>query len=291
MQIGCYQVFSVETGRFRLDGGSMFGSVPKALWQKYCDADDLNRIPLASRVLLLIGTNKRIIVDTGLGVKFASKEARIYDYDVSHHELLRGLWKYGIESNDITDVILTHLHFDHAGGCTTPEGGANTPTFSRAKHYVQKAHWEHALNPNEKDRAGFKPTDFLPLADAGLVELVDGEADLFENISVKLAHGHTPSLQLPVISDGKTTLFCCSDLVPTAVHVKLNYVMAYDLLPVTTIEEKKRFLGRASQEGWLLYLVHDPAIACGVVRNDGKDLAWVTRSDQLSPLNSTATFT
>jgi len=260
----------------------MFGVVPKALWQKDCDADDLNRIELASRVLLLVGMNKRIIVDTGLGAKLGSKDIRIYGYDTGRHELLRDVRKCGLEANDITDVILTHLHFDHAGGGTIMNGASNVPTFPNAKHYVQRAHWEHALNPNGKDGPSFKTGDFLPLADAGLIEFVDGEADLFENISLKLTHGHTPSLQLPIISDGKTTLFCCGDLVPTAAHVRPHYVMAYDLLPVTTIEEKKEYLGMAAKRGWILFLEHDPAVICGVVSTDRNGFTFAARSGELS---------
>ncbi len=281
MQIGEYHLFSIDTGRFRLDGGAMFGSIPKPLWQKACKADDLNRIELASRVLLLVGKSRRIIVDTGLGVKMGSKEANIYGYDPGHNELLVGLQKCGLKANDITDVILTHLHFDHVGGATTPAGDSNVPTFPKAKHYVQRGHWEHAINPNQKDRAGFKAGDFVPLAQAGLLKLVDGEAELFDNVSVKLVHGHTPSLQLPVVSDGNKTLLCCCDLVPTAAHVKPHYVMAFDLLPVTAIEEKRTLLGKAAADGWMLFLQHDATVTCGMVQADEKGFAWSDRSDEL----------
>jgi glyoxylase-like metal-dependent hydrolase (beta-lactamase superfamily II) len=278
MQIGNYALYAIETGRFRLDGGAMFGSVPKVIWQKSCKADDLNRIELASRVLLLVSKSKRVLVDTGLGTKLNDKETRIFGYDNRGEALLTQLDRLGLKASDITDVILTHLHFDHAGGATTASGESSVLTFPKARYYVQRGQWEQALRPTDKDRAGFKPIDFRPLLDAGLLEFVDGEMDFFENISLKVVHGHTPSLQLPLISDGHKTLLFCGDLIPTSAHLKPHYIMGFDLFPLTTLKEKQLLLNRAAAEKWLLFLQHDPAVTYGVARMEGAEFVWAEQS-------------
>ncbi len=265
MKIGGYEIHPVETGRFGLDGGAMFGIVPKPLWARTNPPDERNRIELASRAMLIVGHGKTILVDNGNGSKFTEKQIDIYRLDMSQYEIKRSLSQYGFQPKDITDVILTHLHFDHAGGSTYHENGESKPTFPNAKYYVQKAHWKQAINPTEKDRGSYMPEDFLPLKRFGVLEFLDGECELFPNIELLVMNGHTTAQQLPKISDSsKTVLYCC-DLFPTTSHIALPYIMAYDLRPLVTLEEKRRVLGLASEEAWMLFFEHDPKIVAATV--------------------------
>ncbi|MFI5252288.1 MAG: MBL fold metallo-hydrolase [Bacteroidota bacterium] len=263
MKIGKYELYPIETGRFWLDGGAMFGIIPRPLWQKQNPPDDRNRIELAARALLLIGNGKKILIDNGNGSKFTEKQIDIYRLDNSQYELKRSLKEYSLTPDDITDVILTHLHFDHAGGSTFRENGKLAPTFPRAKYYVQKAHWENALAPTEKDRGSFMVDDFMPLMKEGILHFIDGEKEIFDNISVVVTNGHTSSQQLPLISDGITTMLYCCDLFPTTSHIPLPYIMAYDCRPLITLEDKKRILRRAVNESWILFFEHDPRTVAG----------------------------
>ena len=263
MKIGNYELHPIETGRFGLDGGAMFGIVPKPLWSKTNPPDERNRIELAARALLIIGHGKKILVDNGNGSKFTEKQVDIYRLDMRQYNIHNSLKRVGLTTKDITDVILTHLHFDHAGGSTYREDGKLKPTFPNARYYVQKAHWDQAMNPTEKDRGSFMPDDFIPLKEYGLLEFVDDELEIFLNITLMVMHGHTAAQQLPKISDGKTTLLYCCDLFPTASHIPLPYIMAYDLRPLTTLEEKRRVLRSAVDEGWILFFEHDPRTIAG----------------------------
>lgn len=273
MKIGQYEFFPIETGRFALDGGAMFGVVPRVLWMKTNPPDERNRITMAARALLILGNGRKILVDNGNGNKFTEKLIDIYRLDHSQYDLNSSLKQYGLTPNNITDVILTHLHFDHAGGSTIKENGVLKPAFANAKYYVQKAHWQQALNPTEKDRASFMPDDYLPLREHGVLELVDGEFDVFPNISLLVMNGHTNAQQLVKVSDGKTTLLYCCDLFPTTSHIPLPYIMAYDLRPLTTLEEKRRILTQAADEDWVLYFEHDPATAAARVTRTEKGYA------------------
>ena len=270
MKIGNYQLYPIETGRFALDGGAMFGVVPKPLWAKTNPPDDRNRIELAARALLIIGNGRKILVDNGNGPKFTEKQIDIYRLDMSQYELHRSLQRYGLKTDDITDVILTHLHFDHAGGSTYRENGEIKPTFRNAKYYVQEAHWQQAMNPTEKDRGSFMQDDFMPLKEHGVLEFVEGEFEIFPNISLLIMNGHTAAQQLPKISDGTTTLLYCCDLFPTTAHIPLPYIMAYDLRPLTTLEEKKKVLSKACEEEWTLFFEHDPKTVAGCVKRSEK---------------------
>jgi glyoxylase-like metal-dependent hydrolase (beta-lactamase superfamily II) len=273
MNIGSYELYAIETGRFALDGGAMFGSVPKPLWEKTNPADERNRITLASRSLLMVGGERRILLDNGCGTKLSPKLREMYRVDTSQFDLMRSLQTAGVTPGQITDVLLTHLHWDHAGGSTFLEGGELQPTFPEARYHVQKAHWDWAMNPTEKDRASFRPDDFLPLRERGVIELVEGERELFPGISVLVLEGHTTAQQLPLISDGKTTLLFCCDLIPTTAHIALPYIMGYDLRPLTTLADKKRILARACDERWKLFFQHDPQTAAGTVQRTEKGFA------------------
>lgn len=258
MKIGPYELYSIETGRFRLDGGAMFGVVPKPMWEKTNPPDEKNRISLAARALLLVSNGKRILIDVGNGNKYNDKLISIYAFDSSRFDLLSSLQRHNLAPEDITDVILTHLHFDHAGGSTTKINGEIRPTFPNAKYYVQREHWETANKPTERDRASFFADDYMPLHQTGVLEFTEGEGELLPGISFRLVHGHTSALQCPVVSDGKTSLIYCADLMPTTSHVQLPWIMAYDLRPLVTLEEKRRILNEAVDRDWILFFEHDP---------------------------------
>jgi len=238
----------------------MFGIVPWALWSRSMKPDERQRIDLAARCLLLRGNGRIILIDDGNGTKLTPKQRDIYKLNDGEVNLESSLASHGVTLRDVTDVILTHLHFDHAGGSTKSENGKIVPTFPNARYYVQKDHWNLALNPGEKDRGSFMMDDYFPLKDYGVLELVDGEGEIFPGIDLILCHGHTSSQQLPKISDGTSTLLFCCDLFPTIHHVAYPYIMAYDLRPLVTIEEKKKILPRAFEERWILALEHDPEV-------------------------------
>jgi len=270
MKIGPYDIHVIETGRFALDGGPMFGVFPWVFWSKTNPPDDRQRITLAARCLLIRGDGKVILVDDGNGSKFTEKLKDIYRIDNSQFDLLSSLARHGVSRNDVTDVILTHLRFDHAGGSTMVENGAVVPTFPKARYYVQKAHWDLAKNPSEKDRGSFMKQDYVPLMEHGVLQFVEGELEMFPGIHILVCNGHTNAQQLPRISDGTTSLLFCCDLFPTASHLPLPYVMAYDVRPLTTIEEKKKVLARAYEEQWILFLEHDPDTQAITVKSGEK---------------------
>lgn len=264
MKIGNYQVHRIDAGRFRLDGGAMFGVVPKTLWQKQKPADPQNRIKMSTNLLLIRDRERNILIDTGLGNKFPDKLVQIYAIDHSEFSLESGLKQHNLRPQDITDVIFTHLHFDHAGGATyRDKQGILQPTFNNARHYVQKEHLRWALKPTERDAASFFPENYAPLQEHGLLQEVDGEAEVFPGIKLLPIHGHTPFQQMVMVEDHRQTLLFAGDLVPTSAHVPLPWVMGYDLQPLTTLEEKRRYLIRAAEEKHLVVFEHDPEIHCG----------------------------
>jgi len=272
MQIGSYEIHAIEAGRFALDGGAMFGVVPRPLWERSNPPDERNRIAMAARALLVVGNGKKILVDVGNGAKFSTKLAEIYKIGNGPGALDHELSRFGLSSSDITDVVLTHLHFDHAGGSTIATEKGLRPAFPRARYYVQRDHWKAAQHPTERDRASFFLDDFVPLEREGVLEFLDGEGELFPGISLRLFHGHTRALQCPVIrGDGKTLLFC-ADLIPMASHVQLPWIMGYDLRPLETLEEKRVVLQSAADEEWILFLEHDPVVEGLTVRHGAKGI-------------------
>ncbi len=270
MKIGNYEIFTIETSKFALDGGAMFGVVPQSLWKKANPPDELNRIEMVTRSLLIVGGEKKILVDTGNSQKMSQKLKDIYKIDTTSVNLISSLQKHNITAGEITDVILTHLHFDHAGGSTTEEAGILKPTFPNAKYYVQKGHWNWAINPTDRDKASFFKEDFLPLKEFGVLELVEGEFELFPGIELILLNGHTNMQQIPKISDGKNTFLFCADLVPMSSHIPLPFIMGYDLQPLVTLEEKRKIMGSAYEEKWKLVFEHDPKIAAATVSSNEK---------------------
>jgi len=258
MKVGRYQVAPIVHQTFGLDGGAMFGIVPKPLWEKKISADERNRILLATRSLFIESENRKILVDTGMGDKWEAKQRDIYKIDAEKSALYKFLHARDLSVSDITDVILTHLHFDHTGGSTVREDGEVIPAFPNATYYVQKRQWEWARNPTEKDGGSFIGENFQPLMEHGVVELLDGETELFPGLEIKTRDGHTTGQQLPFIRDDKQPLLYCADLIPTSAHISLPWVMGYDNHPLTTIEEKKATLDQAAEANWILVFEHDP---------------------------------
>ena len=258
MKIGKYQVHSVETGSFGLDGGAMFGVVPKPLWEFSNPTDDMNRVDLITRNLLLVSDSKKILIDTGIGQHWDEKFVRIYRVDHSKLSIVSSLDKIGFKPEEITDVILTHLHFDHTGGSTKLENDKWIPTFPNAKYYVHKKHYDWAKNPSERDRASFVYQRFGPLKDKGVLTFTKDNEFIDDEIQLLPINGHTFSQQMVKISDASNTLLFCADLFPFATHIPIPYVMGYDLQPLVTIEEKKKTLAAAMDGSWTLIFEHDP---------------------------------
>jgi glyoxylase-like metal-dependent hydrolase (beta-lactamase superfamily II) len=270
MKIGSYTLHQVHAGTFGLDGGAMFGIIPKPLWEKSNPPDVQNRINLAMRCLLLKSDERVILVDNGAGNKYSDKLKDIYKFGDSMVSLTDELMKHNVKPEDVTDVILTHLHFDHAGGTTQIQSGDPVLTFPNAVHYVQRDHWEHAVKPTERDRGSFMKHDFELLASYTNLELLDGPVELFHGIDLLITNGHTVSQQLPKISDGTQTLFFCSDLVPTTAHIPFVYIMGYDIHPLVSLEDKKKYLRIANEEDWILMFEHDPEVAAAKIRRTDK---------------------
>lgn len=258
MKSGKYQIDIVDTGIFGLDGGAMFGVVPKALWKKaYNEGDEENRIPLAAKPLLIQFDDKKILVDTGNGTKYDEKFQKIYKIDVLSSDFDIALKPFNITRNDITDVILTHLHFDHAGGATISLNGELQPTFPSAKYYVQKEQYNWGLNPKMKDRGSFMSNDFIPLKEDGLLELIDGEGKIFDDITVYPINGHTRAMQMVKLNTGVDNFLYLCDLSPTKAHIPYSFGLGYDNFPLTTLEEKQKYFPIAFEEQWTLIFEHD----------------------------------
>lgn len=269
LKVGKYTVEEIKTGTFALDGGAMFGIIPKPLWDKTNPADDKNRIKLGARCLLLQSDSKKILIETGIGTGWDDKFKKIYDVDQSENDLYQSLGKKGIVPSDITDVILTHLHFDHVGGAIVIENDKSVPAFPNAKYHVQKEHYDYALNSSYKDKGSFITNRFVPLAEEGVLNFTN--VDQFDDeISFIKVYGHTIAQQLIKLSDGIQTYLYTADLVPFYSQIPVVYLMSYDIQPLITIEEKKIYLSMAVDEDWKLIFGHDPNIAMATVQKTDK---------------------
>jgi glyoxylase-like metal-dependent hydrolase (beta-lactamase superfamily II) len=261
----------LSAGTLWLDGGAMFGVVPKTLWAKLRPPDDRNRIPLAMNVLLVDDGTKHTLIDNGAGTAWDAKHRDIYGFTLkSPSEILEPA---GLTPDDIDVVLDSHLHFDHAGGNTTPgpEGRA-VPSFQNARYVVQQGELAFARSDNERIRASYIKDHFEPVAEAGLFDLIDGNARIDRRIEVLLAPGHTPYLHVPLIRTGEHTIAFLSDLAPTASHVPFPYIMGYDLEPLRTLESKKRILTTAAREGWRVVFEHDADMPLGVLHEQAGKL-------------------
>jgi glyoxylase-like metal-dependent hydrolase (beta-lactamase superfamily II) len=256
MKIGKYELRKVNSGFFRLDGGAMFGIIPRPLWEKTNPSDELNRVKLATRNLLLISDTKKILIDTGMGDKFDKKSSEIYYIDQNENSTQISLGKVGISPDDITDVILTHLHFDHTGGSTKLIDGKTEPVFRNAKYHVSEINFKWASNPSDRDKGSYLKENFIPLAEEGVLNFLEDSFD--DEIEFIEVNGHTFGQYLVKISDSSNTVLYCADLLPFRSHVPLPYIMGYDLQPLVTLEEKKKILPVAAEEEWIIFFEHDP---------------------------------
>jgi glyoxylase-like metal-dependent hydrolase (beta-lactamase superfamily II) len=257
---GPFNLYTIETGRFGLDGGAMFGVVPKTLWSRKIDVDAKNRIPMAMRCLLVESqqTGRLYLIDNGLGTKFNEKMSAIYKVDHQHSSLLSSLEHHGFTADDITDVVFTHLHFDHCGGTTFYDDESEVRhTFKNATYHITKSHFESATNPNIREKASFLADNIEPLAGSDRLHLVEEHYQYEDNFSTLSANGHTLGQQLPRLDAGGESIIFAADLLPTNVHLPLPWVMGYDMRPIETLNEKEAFLEEAIEKKWYIYLEHD----------------------------------
>lgn len=269
MKIGKYNLRFIQTGFFALDGGAMFGIIPKPLWEKSNPPDEKNRIKLGAKSILLESDSKKILVDTGIGSNWDEKFLKIYDVQFHNNNLFDELSKLNIKPDEITDVILTHLHFDHTGGSVIEQNGKMIPAFPNAEYHVQKEHFDWALNPSDRDRGSFIKNRFIPLAEEGILNFISDKYfdDEIEFIKV---YGHTIGMQLLKIFDSSNTILYCADLVPTSSHVPVPYVMGYDIQPLNTVKEKNELFPMAVEEEWKLIFEHDPKILAATINKTEK---------------------
>ncbi|HEX8335146.1 MAG TPA: MBL fold metallo-hydrolase [Pyrinomonadaceae bacterium] len=281
MQFGDYRVEVVPGGEFRLDGGAMFGVVPRALWQRVAPPDEQNRVTLNANCLFVEAAGERVLVETGMGDKWSPRQREMYGVSpgASLAESLHA--RTGCRPEDVSVVVNTHLHFDHAGGNTRldAEGGAR-PAFPNARYFVSRAEYEHAESPHERDRASYLPENWRPLAESGQLELKDDNYEVVPGLSLETVPGHSRTMQCVRLERGGRTLYGFADLVPTRAHVPLAWVMGYDLYPVETVEAKRRLLPRAAREGWLCLFYHDPEEPLARVVEEGGKLRAAGLGDE-----------
>jgi glyoxylase-like metal-dependent hydrolase (beta-lactamase superfamily II) len=271
ISVGALELTSVNDGLFRLDGGAMFGIVPKTLWEKKAPPDDRNRIQLAMRPLIVQAQWGRMLIDCGVGDKMDAKLADIYGLDRRRH-LDHALADAGLSAESFDFVLATHLHFDHFGGATKRESdGSLKPRFPKATYFIRRAEWHDATHTHERNRASYLPDDFVPLEKAGVIGFYDADHEVEPGVRVVRTGGHTGQHQVVFIeSYGKTAVFT-ADLIPTAAHIQDAWIMGYDLFPMETLAFKRRFIRDAIEREYLIFFEHDPEIAAGYIREtDGK---------------------
>ena len=285
------KLYSINTGYFKLDGGAMFGVVPKSIWNKLNPADENNMCNWALRCLLIEEEGRLILVDTGMGNK---QDAKFFGHYYLHGDdtLDKSLAKDGFTKDDITDVFLTHLHFDHCGGSIVKEGDQLIPAFKNATYWSNETHWKWATAPNDRERASFLKENILPIQHSGQLKfievnkqssIVQNEAPannttaifkspFSKNISFIIANGHTSAMMLPVINYKGKTIVYMADLLPSVAHIPLPYVMGYDMFPLTTLNEKKIFLTEATKNNYILFFEHDPVNECCTLQQTEKGI-------------------
>ncbi len=257
------KLYTIDAGFFKLDGGAMFGVVPKSIWNKLNPADENNMCTWAMRCLLIDTGDKRILVDTGMGDK---QDAKFFShYYISGNTLENSLANLGFSKDDITDVFHTHLHFDHCGGSIVREGDTLVPAFKNANYWSNEQHWRWATEPNDREKASFLKENILPMKESGrlqFAEVREGISIFNEDITLKFAFGHTDAMMLPVIKYKGRTIVYMADLLPSAAHLPLPYIISYDMFPLKTLYEKKAFLQEALENDYILFFEHDPTIEC-----------------------------
>lgn len=266
------RLFSINAGYFKLDGGAMHGVVPKSMWQKANPADDNNMCNWAMRCMLVEDGNHLILIDTGMGTKQDEKFFSYY-FPNGDDSIEKNLAKHGFSPTDITDVFLTHLHFDHCGGAIKKEGNDLLPAFPKAIYWSNETHWQTAITPNEREKASFLKENILPIESSGQLRFVDtpdGE-HWIQDIQVRMVNGHTDNMMLPLIKYKETKVLFCADLLPSAAHISMPWVMAYDMRPLDTLNEKRKILKEAADNNWVLFFEHDPKVECCTVQEvDGR---------------------
>ena len=271
MEFGEFELFVVSDGTFRLDGGAMFGTIPKVLWERTNPADDRNRILMGLNCLLIRTPTENILVDTGLGAAYDEKFAFLYGVDKSQTDLLRSLAAAGVQAADINKVILTHLHFDHAGGNCFQEGnGEFRPTFPNAVYYINEGELAYAKEPDPRSSPSYLSYTWEPLERREQVVPISGEVEVAPGVTILLAPGHTPNHQIVTVKSRGLTACFLADLVPTPSHLKTHYVMGFDLDALTAMKNKERVLKQAQAENWLLVFEHSPDIKAGYLTEDLK---------------------
>lgn len=272
------KLYTINTGYFKLDGGAMFGVVPKSIWNDINPADENNMCSWALRCLLMEDGNKLILVDNGMGDKQAAK---FFSYYYLHGDdtLDKSLAKYGFQRDDITDVILTHLHFDHCGGSIIHEGEKLLPAFKNATYWSNEQHWQWAVHPNEREKASFLKENILPIKESGQLKMVNAEPltvndrlpeiapGIADDLSLRIVNGHTQAMMLPQVNYKGRTIVFMADLLPSEGHIPIPYIMAYDMFPLTSLQEKKSFLNEAVENDYILFFEHDPLYECCDLKN------------------------
>jgi glyoxylase-like metal-dependent hydrolase (beta-lactamase superfamily II) len=268
------KLYTINTGHFKLDGGAMFGVVPKSIWNSINPADENNMCSWALRCLLIEDGNKLILVDNGMGDK---QDKKFFGYYYLHGDdtLDKSLARYGFHRDDITDVFLTHLHFDHCGGSIKREGEKLIPAFKNATFWSNKEHWDWAVNPNDREKASFLKENILPIEESGQLKFIDtisSGSDKSNPVSIidwphgsiqlRMVNGHTQSMMLPQLTYKSKTIVFMADLLPSEGHIPIPYIMAYDMFPFTTLQEKKSFLKEAADNDYILFFEHDPVYEC-----------------------------
>ncbi len=267
------KLHTINTGLFKLDGGAMFGVVPKSIWNKLNPADDNNMCSWAMRCMLVEDGNRLVLIDNGIGNK---QDEKFFSHYYLHGDdtLDKSLAALGYHRSDITDVFLTHLHFDHCGGSIEREGTKLVPAFKNATYWSNEAHWKWATEPNDREKASFLRDNILPIQQSGQLKFIEQQDGISftDHIRVRFAYGHTDAMMLPEIRYNGHTLVYMADLLPSTGHIPLPYVMAYDMFPLTTLEEKKRFLMEANERNYVLYFEHDPNVECCTLHSTEKGI-------------------
>lgn len=276
------KLHTIDTGFFKLDGGAMFGVVPKTIWQKNNPADENNLCTWALRCLLIEDDERLILVDTGIGNK---QDAKFLSHYHLHGDdtLEKSLWKKGFSRDDITDVFLSHLHFDHCGGGILREGDILRPAFKNATYWSNAKHWEWAINPNEREKASFLKENILPIQESGRLEFIeiDDLVSFSDHVCVRFAYGHTEAMMLPQIKYKGRIIVYMADLLPSIGHLPIPYVMGYDMFPIKTLQEKKSFLEEAFENNYVLFFEHDPVNECCTLQRTEKGI----RANEIFRLN------
>jgi len=270
MKLGDLEFWMITDGMFHLDGGAMFGVIPRPMWERVAPPDERNRILMAMNSLLIRAAGKWILIETGAGDKWDAKRTEIYSFDAAPR-LLDKLVTHGVPPDKIDIVINTHLHFDHCGWNTRIVNGESIPVFQNARYIVQRAEFEHAQNPTDRDRASYFPDNFMPMQKSGQWSFLEGDSEVVRGVELIRVPGHNRDMMCVRLTGGGKTVFFFADLVPTAAHVPYPWIMGYDLYPLTTLENKQKLIPQAAREGWMVIFGHEARTPSGyLVERQGK---------------------